>query len=371
MNMPIYSKSLLSLVSSVLKYYGVPTEYSTLSDVDKLLNKGYKNVVIMLFDGMGDAILRRHSDSCEYLIQNEKDIISSVFPPTTTAATTTMVSGLSPIEHGWLGWTLRFKDINKNVCLFPNTEFLLNTPAADYNVAEKYLGYESVFEKIRRATDGKIRTEYISAFSEHKADTLDDILQKTISICNDPEKKYIYTYYKQPDFDMHDLGVGHERVKEDLQAINNAVEELAKNVDDTLIIVTADHGLIDVEWDFLPEYPDIWDCLETIPQIETRAMTLFVKKGLEEQFANAFNKHFAEDYELMTTKEALYKNIFGTGKKHPLIDEILGQYVAVAKGKCSIALTERTDDVFKAAHAGTTDDEYRVPLIIIEKPKTN
>lgn len=371
MNMPIYSKSLLSLISSVLKHYGVPTEHTTLSEVDTLLKKNFKNVVVMLFDGMGDAILRRHSDRCEYLIRNEKDIISSVFPPTTTAATTTMVSGLSPIEHGWLGWTLRFKDINKNVCLFPNTEVLTNTPAADYNVAEKYLGYESVFEKIRKATNGNIRTEYVSAFSEHKAVTLDDILQKTISICNDPEKKYIYTYYKQPDCDMHDFGVGHEKVNEDIQAINEAVEKLARSVDDTLIIVTADHGLIDVEWDFLPEYSDIWDCLETIPQIETRAMTLFIKEGFEEQFVNAFNKHFADDYELMTTEDALNKNIFGMGKKHPLTDDILGQYIAVAKGKRSIALTERTDNVFKAAHAGTTDDEYKVPLIIIEKPKNN
>lgn len=368
MNMPIYSKSLLSLISSVLKNYGVSTEHATLPEFDRLLKKDYKNVVIMLFDGMGDAILNKHADSCEFLRQNERDIISSVFPPTTTAATTTMVSGLSPIEHGWLGWALRFKDINKNVCLFPNTEAMTNLPAAEYNVAEKYLGYQSVFERIRQATDGKVRAEFISAFSDNKAETLEEIIEKTKELCDAPGRKYIYTYYKQPDFDMHAFGTEHEKVEGHIRAINAEVKRLSESVEDTLIIVTADHGLIDVDWDFLPEYPDIWDCLESIPVIEMRGMTLFVKEGKEEQFVSAFNKHFADDYELMTTEQALSLGIFGDGEKHPLMDDLLGQFIAVAKGKRSIAVSERTDRVFKAAHAGTTDDEYKVPFIVIEKP---
>ena len=42
-------------------------------------------------------------------IKNRIKSITSVFPPTTTAATTSMLSGLNPNEHGWLGWDLYFK----------------------------------------------------------------------------------------------------------------------------------------------------------------------------------------------------------------------------------------------------------------------
>ena len=46
--------------------------------------------------------------------------ITSVFPPTTTAATTTLESGLSRAEHAWLGWSLHFPEVNGNVNIFIN-----------------------------------------------------------------------------------------------------------------------------------------------------------------------------------------------------------------------------------------------------------
>lgn len=367
MKMPDYNRSLLSLVSSVLKYYGHETEHATLPELDLLLKKNYKNVVVMLFDGMGDEAIKRHLPKDSFLSQNQRAIISSVFPPTTTASTTTMISGLSPVEHGWLGWTLHFADIGKNVCLFPNTELLTNEPACDFDVARHYLDYESIFDKIEKATDGKVKADMVSVFSEYKTDSVDSICEVVERLCADSEHRYIYTYYKQPDSDMHALGVGHDKVKDDILKINDRVYEMCEKLTDTLIIVTADHGLIDTKWKHLIDYPDVWDCLADIPTVEMRAMTFFIKKGREKEFEEAFNRHFSKDYELMPKEQALKLEIFGKGTPHPMIDKVLGEYVAVALSDISINVVPEKSFLFKSAHAGSTLGEYNVPFIVIEK----
>lgn len=53
-----YDHSIVSLASSVLKHFGAEAKHSTLKEMDVLLAKGYENVVVMLFDGMGTAILK-------------------------------------------------------------------------------------------------------------------------------------------------------------------------------------------------------------------------------------------------------------------------------------------------------------------------
>lgn len=114
-----YDDSLVSLACSVLKRFGAPYTHGTLEDFDKLLAKGYKNVVVMLFDGMGTAILEKHKRVAPFLIEHNIRRISSVFPPTTTAATTSIETGLTPCEHGWLGWALYFKEVDKTYAFSP------------------------------------------------------------------------------------------------------------------------------------------------------------------------------------------------------------------------------------------------------------
>ena len=55
---PDYNHSILNLITSILKYYKVSTQYNTLEKIDQLLEKQYKNIVLIILDGMGENILR-------------------------------------------------------------------------------------------------------------------------------------------------------------------------------------------------------------------------------------------------------------------------------------------------------------------------
>ncbi|HOP12199.1 MAG TPA: NUDIX domain-containing protein [Oscillospiraceae bacterium] len=363
-----YDNGLLALIASVQRHYGVHTPYRTLQTLDSLLEKNYKNVVVMLFDGLGTAILKKHLPEDAFLRRHLKGTISSVFPPTTVSAITSFESGLAPIEHGWLGWSLYFKELDKNVSVFPNTiSGSDGQPAADYNVARRYIPYESIYNKIKSATGGEVKASSVSPFSIYKSQSIDEICETVKTLCAEPQRNYIHTYWPQPDYDMHDLGTMHETVHNDIVQINEKVEKLCSDLTDTLIVITADHGLIDVEWRYLPEYPEIMDCLSRMPSIEPRALTFFVKPGREEDFETAFTAQFGNDYLLLSKEKVFAEKLFGDGEPHPRALGFLGDYLAVATGEISIDAAPRTDShSFKAAHAGFTPDEMNVPLIVCE-----
>ena len=99
---PNYDRSILSITSSVLAHYGVKSAYPTLPELDKAL-EGKKKVLWLIADGLGSEVLRRTLPETASLRRHAKATVTSVFPPTTTAAITAYYSGKSPMEHGWLG----------------------------------------------------------------------------------------------------------------------------------------------------------------------------------------------------------------------------------------------------------------------------
>ena len=49
---PDYNKCVLNLTNSILKYYNVETKYGGLTSLDKVLEKKFKNIVLIILDGM-------------------------------------------------------------------------------------------------------------------------------------------------------------------------------------------------------------------------------------------------------------------------------------------------------------------------------
>lgn len=118
-----YNECLTNLACSIQKYFDLNAKHNSIEYIDKILNeKQPKNVVLMLFDGMGSRILERTLNKDSFFIKNKIKEITTVFPATTTAATTSIRTGLNPIEHGWLGWNMYIAPINETITLFLNSE---------------------------------------------------------------------------------------------------------------------------------------------------------------------------------------------------------------------------------------------------------
>lgn len=148
--LPNYNESITNLSNSILKHFNIETYHNTIEELDKILDKDYKNVIVVLCDGMGSILLDEMLDKDSFLIKNRIKTITSVYPPTTTAATTSMLSGLNPNEHGWLGWDLYFKKEDKTITMFLNTLKNTNIQAESYSVANTTFPYESIVSKINK-----------------------------------------------------------------------------------------------------------------------------------------------------------------------------------------------------------------------------
>lgn len=360
--LPDYNNCLTNVSNSILKYFECNTYHETLKELDDILNrKEYKNIVLILYDGMGSNILDRHLEECDFLRKYKIKDIDAVFPPTTTASTTSVLSGLNPNEHGWLGWDLYFKEEDEVVSMFMNTKKDTDDIVSLESLANKYYGYKSILKIIGE----KYQTLYLKSFGDDKYIDLDDMNNKIVEFCNNnDEKKFIYAYYDEPDHTMHHVGTDKKKVKDLFKKINNSTENLCKKLnDDTLVIILADHGHITCEYFTLSEYPDIFNLLKCDVSIEARACNFFINEEKKEEFEKLFNKYFGKFFNLYKKEEVISKKLFGTGKSHEHFYEALGDYLAVAISNKYLRYNENSVDLI-SMHAGITLYEIIVPLIV-------
>lgn len=360
---PDYTNCLVNVANTILDEFGAGEGKQKMNLLDGYLKKGYENIVIILLDGMGECIIRENLEKDGFFNSNLKGIYSSVFPPTTVAATTSILSGMQPCSHGWLGWECYYPQINKNVTVYLNKEAGTDNQAADYNVAFTYCGYESIVSKIKR--NGGTAFE-AAPFTEPYPDSFEKICGYIKDLCRKKGKKYIYSYWNEPDSIMHKKGCYGSDAKQMLRSLEQQVEELCNGLENTLVIVTADHGHMDSKGVSITDYPGITGCLVRMPSIEPRALNLFVKEEKIHQFEYEFKKEFGGKFLLWTKQNVIESNLFGTENKHPCFEGMLGNYLAIATDDLSIYNTREEADSFIGVHAGITADEMDIPLIIIE-----
>ncbi|MDF2905439.1 MAG: hypothetical protein K0R34_760 [Herbinix sp.] len=362
---PDYKNSILNLINSVEKDFGVTNDHPTLAAADAILAKQYRNVVVMVFDAMGSRNLEELLPADSFLRNHMVQEITSVFPPTTTAATTTLDSGLAPCEHSWLGWSLYFPEVADNVNIFLNTNYE-DEPIADYNVVNSYLPYKNVVDKINELSQA--RAESVSYFGSYHTESYEEILEAVEELCAEEGRHYLYTYWNEPDSSMHEKGITSEEAAAWVKRINEDIELLSSKLHDTVLFVIADHGHINSTNKYIGDYSDIMDTLKWMPSMEPRALAFYVKEGREIEFETNFLRHFGGDFVLLPKQAVIDQRLFGRGKAHPRFEEFLGDYLAIAIGEVSLFYTRSGAEKFIGAHAGLTDFEMMVPLIVIEHP---
>ena len=379
--MPNYEHCILGTISSILKYYNVETKHKSSEKLDTILNeKKYKNVIFLILDGLGEHILNPISPN-GYLKQHQIDLVTSVYPSTTTAALTTYYSGMPPYETGWIAWSQYFKEYGRALDMFSHNESYMREPLKKplMDVFKTTMKYESVFEKIEKASPDvkayEIEPEYAErrALRSIDADTLDELIMNINDLCQAPNRKFILAYCDNPDSTLHKYGTTSEEAKNFILDAENKIQEMCNNFDeDTLLIISADHGHKDIEKAYtLLDYPEIQECLIMPAYLESRVLTFWVKENMRETFVERFNSVFENEFWLMTREEFLDKYHFlGYGEKHPKIDDFIGNYMALSTASSMIRLETFLAEgkpVKKSTHCGLTKDEMEVPVFVIKK----
>lgn len=368
---PDYDRSIVSLSNSLLKFFDVQPLHSGLPVLDDILAGAQKkNIVFMILDCLGTRILEKHLPEDSFLRRHFVESISSVFPPTTTAATTSLHSGLCPAEHGWVGWAPYFKEQGRVIEIFFNRDFYTQEFLTTPQIRDS-LPYLTIYQRIISAHPEIEYHRVFPPFDPNGVKSFDEMCRRIPDIVTASRKrKIISAYWPYPDHDLHRQGTESEIVRQGLLQMDAQLRQMADKLSDTVLIVTADHGIVDVNGVSLNDYPELLSCLSLPPSLEARFVSFFVKPDKKDFFAAEFKRNFDSDFMLLSRQDFLAAGYLGSGKQHDKLRDFIGDFVAIGITEKSMRYQSEQGTGFQsfaADHAGLTPAELTVPLIVCVK----
>ena len=376
--MPNYNKSILNIVTSILNYFGAKSNHDTLPIIDKLLDHKYKNIVLVVLDGMGTNVLQKSSKNglfSKHVIDN----LTSVYPCTTTSALTTYYSGKAPIETGWLGWSQYFKEYGRSIDMLPYVDSYTGEPLPrDKFDVYKTLEYVTTYEQIEKSSPDVKTYEIKPAHCDPKAEkcihiqNLKGLCDSIETLCKNNENKYVFAYFDSPDSINHRHGWDSKETKDFICKAEKQFELLNNNLKGTnsLIIISADHGHNNIHnYSNILELQELQDCLYIPPFLEPRFISFFVKQDKKELFVSRFKEKFGEDYILYEKQDFLDSHLMGYGTPHKKIDDFIGDFIAISVSDTAIKLgtyLSKEKYLKLSDHCGLTRNEMEVPLIVFD-----
>lgn len=360
---PNYEKSNIGIPSSLLKYYGISSNYPSNKLLDKALACKPKNIVYIILDGMGVNIMKNHLEKDSFLNVFKVEELTTVYPSTTVCASTALHSCLSGYESSWIGWHMYFPKVGKSVELFSKKAYGTNETVD----IENDIKYESIYEKIIFKNKSVQYSRVFPVKAGGDYENFDDMCRAVEKICKNKKSNLISFYYDEPDHLLHRNGTKSDVVKDKLKEIENKIKNLSEKVEDSLFIITADHGHTDVEKINLYKDKELIKCFSYPPTGEFRCAQFHILKEERENFKNIFNKNYSNDFILYDKKTFLNSGLLGYGNMHKNLNDFVGDFVAVATSNKSLLYI--TEDMKErnllSDHAGLTEEEMIVPLIII------
>ncbi len=357
--------NVLNVAASLAAFLGNPTGNKTVPELDEELKKGYNKVVFLVFDALGAYPLKLDTPEDGYFRTHTVKTLTTVFPSTTACASATMVSGLYPSQHGRFGWCMNLPEMGGRVDILVARRSENPKESVDREALKRLFPLRGFY--LDNKTDYNVSSILSAIIDDGNPDriveeTVPGIFKNLYEICDRGGKQFIYVHCSQPDSIFHHRGVDDPASIELVRDIEKRTEEFVKKYSDALVIVTADHGQVNING-YVPMYRDetLLNMLSTPLHVEVRAVSLGVKEGMEEKFEKYFNEKYGDNFALLKTEELIEKGVFG-----PRTDKLsyLGNYFAVAKTHV-LALLHPLTNCFAGQHTSMAE-EMEVPLIILK-----
>ena len=266
---PDYSRSIYNIPHTILQILGIKDENA----LRELKDMEAEKIALILVDGMGENIYSKSN-----MLKNSTHLtLNSVFPSTTAAALTTFLTGLSPKEHGILEFRMYYEICELIIKTLPFSP--LNATENDALIKmgcspKQLFSLPTIFSKLRReeiSSCGLLRKEYYNAsysrFLFRGARRVPyTTIEEAFRIISQLKEDFIFLYLDHLDTEEH---VSGPHSSQSLQLINRILaesERLKKRVKNRLIIITADHGLIEIKKKRIIPDPSIEDKIGGSPR---------------------------------------------------------------------------------------------------------
>ena len=399
---PAYSDlSLVNIPATLLKLFGIRIpHHAPLPDaLTEGQTEGVRKVILFLVDALGYNQLQTVLKSEPNLILNELISrgrfapLTSIFPSTTAAALTSLSTGLTPQEHGMLGFHLFLREYATVADMIGFTPIHDGEHGRLLRMGlepQQFLRAETLGQRLANAgipsyvlIKSMFKNSPLSKMFYNGAKAVYGFVNssdmfvtlKRLVTQNPDERSCIMVYWDAIDSISHAYGPNSEAFAAEVRNLSYSLErEFMEQVDSqisgtTLLILTADHGQVTVPDNRLvraDRHAKIRDNLLLPPTGDFRAAYLYAKQGKLETLRAYLADQLSDQLVTIPSSKALSSGLWGYGDIHPEVPERMGNLVAVMRENYAFYSSVKEKPYYTGGkHGGLTPDEMLIPFLCV------
>ncbi|MDQ0672551.1 hypothetical protein QFZ36_000112 [Pseudarthrobacter siccitolerans] len=338
-------------------------------------------VCVVLADGLGRNLLKQKSAHTPFLRsviqagQGEVPVwVDSAFPSTTAAALSSFGTGVAPGQHGMVGYDVLDPQQDKVVNLLGNWD-----PGVDPAIWQPF---PTVLERAAEHVDvttvslpqfaGSPMTRAALRGGRHISGTTAHA--RTASAAEamaSAGSSLMYFYVNELDKAGHRYGCQSEQWEHQLEELDATVKRLSNTLPaGTTILLTADHGMLDVPEQQRIDYSAEPALVEGVRHTagEPRMVHLYLENGtgpdVRDRLLAAWRARFGDRIWAFTREDALAAGLFG--KVRPAVEGRIGDVMIAARDALALYDVRRVRPAAMEVvgqHGSLTKAEREVPLL--------
>ncbi len=358
-------RSLCEVLPSAVSAIGAP-------GWQNLLNlPSASSYVVLLVDGLGWQLLGEHADDAPYLasLLPGSDPLTSGVPSTTATSLTCIGTGLPTGRHGVVGFTSRI----------PGTDRLLEALRWDSRVdARQWQPYDTVFAKAEQSgvtasvvSRRRFQSSGLTVASQRgaryvAADSGGERIFAAVR-CARSGGSLTYVYDGDLDATGHAQGCGSWAWRYQLTIIDGFAATLREALpDDTVLVVTADHGMVDVaatDRVDVDAEPELLDGVSLVGG-EARFRHLYCRGGAVADVAARWRERLGHDAAVVVRDDAIERGWFGAVDAD--VRPRLGDVIVASLGPVAVVSSTRfpVEISLVGLHGSLTAAEMLVPILV-------
>ncbi|WP_277049655.1 alkaline phosphatase family protein [Ruania albidiflava] len=328
-------------------------------------------VCVVLVDGLGWYNLTARAELAPFLAGSAPQQARCTFPSTTATNLAYLGTGREGGQTGMLGYTVRDHDGR-----------VLNLVSWNRDVDPlRWQPVPTVFEQLADAgrlavsvgpwkfAESGLTRAALRGSEYSPAQSLADRVDGALSHLRDPEVDLVYLYWGEVDSAGHQHGWRSQRWAEKLRAADGELQRLARRVPPgTLLIITADHGMVDVPVADRTDVADQDALAQDVDLLagEPRAVHLYTRPAQAAAVARRWAEVLGERAQVLERDEVIAAGL--VGPVAPAMRRVLGDVLVVARGTHAVQDTRsgpREGSPMVGMHGALTAEEMTVPLIVL------
>lgn len=340
-----------------------------------------RRVCLLLIDGLGWELMGAHPAEAPFLfgLMSGREPITAGFPATTATSLASVGTGLPPGEHGLVGYSFAVGDALLNALSWGRHG---EKPPVDLRsrlVPERLQPRRTLFEEAvaagvtvqtvsPRQYDGSGLTRAaLRGAGFHGVHALGDLTSAVLTTLREHDRIFCYAYHADLDAVGHLYGAGSDPWRYQLAHIDRLAATIAESLPpSSALVVTADHGMVDVAEDDRVDFDTLLDLQTGVRLLggEARVRHVYTQPGATSGVVDAWREALGDRALVLHRDDAIEAGWFGPTVAGHVRDRI-GDVVVAALGNLAVVRSHAEQQLSRLVghHGSLTTAEQLIPLL--------